>query len=65
MSPRKKVNSNMEEMVTLLTQIWSKNPGLRFCQLIGNCFDCKEGECYYIEDEKMIELLRKEYKIKE
>lgn len=55
----------MEEVLGLVRKIWQKEPKLRFCQIVGNCFDCKDGECYYTEDEELLEHLRKEYKIKD
>lgn len=62
--PKRAPNPNMEEVVELLRRIWSKNPDLRFCQLIGNCFDCSDSGCYYVEDEEFIARLRKVYKVK-
>lgn len=42
-------------------EIWEKNPDLRLCQLIGNCFD-SNIDPYFTEDEKIEELLNKFYK---
>jgi len=48
------------EILNQLKAIWSSFPDLRLGQLIGNLW-LPEEELYYIEDEKLIELIRKNY----
>jgi hypothetical protein len=64
MALRKKINPNKEMHLEILRKIWLKFPDLRLCQIIGNCFDCKDGDCYYVEDEELMERLIKVYKLK-
>jgi hypothetical protein len=45
----------------LILRIWTENPDLRLTQLIGNCFD--SGDNYYVEDDKLEEVLRREYHV--
>lgn len=45
----------------LIGKIWRKNPDLRLCQLIGNCFFA--GDNYYREDDELEEQLRKIYDV--
>lgn len=49
----------MLRIVNLIYQIWRKNPDLRLCQLIGNCFE--HGDLYHQEDDVVEERLRKIY----
>jgi len=44
-------------ILELIEQIWRKNPDLRLCQLIGNCFE--HGDLYHQEDDVVEERLRK------
>jgi len=46
----------------LIGKIWRKNPDLRLCQLIGNCFPA--GNNYYREDDELERRLRELYKEK-
>lgn len=39
----------IERILKLIKKAWEKNPNLRLCQLIGNCFN--EGDLYDVEDE--------------
>lgn len=48
----------IDEILKLISEIWHKNPDLRLCQLIGNCFKVAEydrftylKDLYYIEDD--------------
>lgn len=45
----------------LIGKIWRKNPDLRLCQLIGNCFE--HGDLYHQEDDVVEERLRKTYNV--
>jgi len=46
----------IDEILKLISEIWHKNPDLRLCQLIGNCWDDHElrdssyDDSYYVED---------------
>jgi len=47
------------EVLAAIREIWEKNPGLRFGQLLlnlGNDFN------YYVEDDQLIKTLKKVYK---
>jgi len=52
----------------LIGKIWRKNPSLRLCQLIGNCFNFSTNDTsiindlYYIEDDELERRLREIYK---
>lgn len=57
----------IDEILKCISIIWHKNPNLRLCQLIGNCFSPYEsGYNYYIEDgvlqDKLINTYLKEDK---
>ena len=41
----------IDEILKLISEIWHKNPDLRLCQLIGNCFEA--GDLYHIEDDML------------
>ena len=51
-----------EKILDLIRQVWEKYPGLRLCQLIGNCFPW--GDNYYKEDAELVEQLEKYYHTK-
>jgi len=38
----------IDEILELISEIWRKNPNLRLCQLIENCFE--DVDLYYLED---------------
>jgi len=47
-------------ILELISKIWHKNPDLRLCQLIGNCFPdhiddygMKDLDIYYVEDDEL------------
>ena len=46
-------------ILELIEKIWTKNPDLRLCQLIGNCFVA--GDNYYKEDDELEKRLKGEY----
>lgn len=48
------------KILDLIKKIWIKNPDLRLCQLIGNCFEA--GDNYYKEDNNLEKRLREIYK---
>ena len=43
----------------LIGRIWKKNPDLRLCQLIGNCW--LAGDNYHKEDEELERRLKEFY----
>lgn len=47
----------IKPILELIEKIWTKNPDLRLCQLIGNCFEA--GDNYYKEDNILEEKLKK------
>lgn len=47
------------KIINLLDMIWRKNPDLRLCQLIGNCFGPQD--LYHIEDKMLEKKLRENY----
>lgn len=51
----------IERMIELVKRIWEKNPDLRLCQLIGNCFEL--GDNYYKEDGELEKRLKEVYKL--
>ena len=51
----------IKRIIRLVERIWKKNPDLRLCQLIGNCFEA--GDNYYKEDDKLEKRLREVYKL--
>ena len=52
----------IERILKLIEKIWNKNPDLRLCQLIGNCFNA--GDLYYVEDDTLKKQLKEKYKVK-
>ena len=52
----------IDEILKLISEIWHKNPELRLCQIIGNCFDIEQiSDLYYVEDYKLWDRLEKMY----
>ena len=49
----------IDYIIELIKQIWKKNPDLRLCQLIGNCFE--PGDNYNVEDDILISMLKTRY----
>lgn len=49
----------IKDILLLIEKIWTKNPDLRLCQLIGNCLPA--GDHYYVEDEILKKLLKGTY----
>ena len=47
-------------LIELVMRIWSKNPDLRLTQLILNIAG-KDEDLYYLEDDKLVERLKKTY----
>ena len=43
----------------LIGKIWKKNPDLRLCQLIGNCFE--PTDLYHVKDDILVKALKKYY----
>lgn len=52
--------SRINEILNQLAEIWQQNPDLRLGQLILNVIP--DLQAYYIEDDKLIELLKECYK---
>lgn len=59
----------IDEILKLISEIWHKNPDLRLCQLIGNCFPehldefgLRDLDTYYIEDTELLSRLIDCYK---
>ena len=55
----------IDEILELISEIWHKNPDLRLCQLLGNCFTAggfrKQKDIYYIEDTELLSKLIDKY----
>jgi uncharacterized protein YihD (DUF1040 family) len=55
----------IDEMLKLISEIWHKNPDLRLCQLIGNCFTQggfrTQKDIYYVEDDELQNRFEKKY----
>lgn len=54
----------INRIMNLIRRIWKKNPDLRLCQLIENCFDTglHNGNLYYVEDKELENIIREVYK---
>lgn len=50
----------IDRIVKLLAETWKRNPQLRLCQLIGNCYPA--GDNYYREDDDLEQRLKDNYK---
>ena len=50
----------IDDILGTIRFVWKKNPDLRLCQLISNCFHGQD--IYYIEDEELNDKLVKLYK---
>ena len=62
----------INEILKLISEIWYKNPELRLCQLIENCFSeevddygLRNVDLYYLEDDVLQDRLEKVYNRKE
>ena len=52
----------IDEILKLISKIWHKNPDLRLCQLIGNCFDTEHiSDLYYVEDDELWDKIERRY----
>jgi len=58
----------IDEILKLISEIWHKNPDLRLCQLIENCFPeqvddygLRAVDLYYLEDDELQDRLEKTY----
>jgi len=49
----------IDKIIKIVKEIWKKNPDLRLCQLISNCF--LEKDLYYVEDKELIRRIKKTY----
>jgi len=49
----------IKKILELINKIWKKNPDLRLCQLIGNCFPA--GDLYFVNDEVLQKKLKRTY----
>jgi len=50
----------IKRVMKILEETWTKYPDLRFCQLIGNCFDAGYDP-YHIEDDVFLKLFKETY----
>jgi uncharacterized protein YihD (DUF1040 family) len=50
----------IDRMLKLIGKIWHKVPDYRIMQLLGN--PLPSGDNYFVEDEKLEELLKRAYK---
>lgn len=53
----------IDETLNLIHEVWNKNPELRLCQLLSNVAKkggWKSDDLFYLEDSKLIYMLRKE-----
>lgn len=56
-------------ILNLIEKIWEKNPDLRLCQLIKNCFHSLpngKGQCnsiYYVKDKELEKRLKEVYNV--
>lgn len=46
-------------MLCLIETVWKKNPDLRLCQLLSNCFVA--NDLYYKEDDDLYQRLKETY----
>ena len=52
----------MEHVIDVVETAWEQHPELRLCQMLGNCFDF--ANLYYVEDDVLIDEIKKFYKDK-
>ena len=55
--------TKMKIFLKTLEDIWTKNPELRFCQILANAI--QENAMYYIGDQTALDLLCRFYKVDE
>jgi len=55
------INKKQQKLFRLVERIWSKNPSLRLCQLLQNCYGM--DDIYHITDEALVEKLKECYDI--
>ncbi len=48
-----------KQLLKKIQQVWDKFPNLRFCQMIGNCFE--QGDNYYRSDVELLKSLYSTY----
>jgi len=53
------ITQKQKDILTLIRVIWEDNPELRFCQIIGNCFEA--GDNYNKSDNVLKSKLLKTY----
>ena len=52
----------IKNLLKQIQRVWEKNPDLRLCQLIGNCFGPRD--LYYVEDDMLSKKLKETYEDK-
>jgi hypothetical protein len=57
---RHRDKQRIKRIIRLIERIWKKQPDLRLCQLIQNCFG--KEDIYYYEDDDLERRLREVYK---
>jgi len=50
----------IDPLLGVIRSIWKKEPDLRLCQLIGNCFG--PMDLYHVEDDRLVQALREYYR---
>lgn len=51
--------TRIDRVLEVVKKYWERNPDLRLCQLLGNCFGF--NDLYYVEDDVLVKELDNAY----
>jgi uncharacterized protein YihD (DUF1040 family) len=51
--------ARIDKILKVVKTYWKRNPDLRLCQLLGNCFGF--NDLYYVEDEVLVKEIEEAY----
>jgi len=56
---KRTTKQHRDQVLKVVAALWAKYPKLRLCQLLGNATIQFARDPYYVEDERLMEMLKK------